>query len=313
MAPPSVAGSVTGESASAVSSLAPYPRSASFVRSRSDSSFLPRTQSEASASLKRRPSGPRSRKTSSVSPPKRRNKSPDSRARSPSRKATKSPAKAGVSAAATAAESDSSENDSSTSDNGSGGSLDIPYMTDAAAGGAGAGEDVLSGENCTESVEGYDYYYPPGSAAGDEEEEEEYETWESYGGFHFYGDQYAYGGAADAETYEVRERALRLWGTGGTAEAPAPPITHTLTPECFHRPLGCFQRNLGLEIGFAPLCELIRFLLLEPVDPHVVWGGATSTHRGQMHHLSVGPSGVNEAVLSLWQCLQKFLKFCFDG
>ena len=32
-----------------------------------------------------------------------------------------------------------------------------------------------------------------------------------------------------------------------------------------------------------------------------------------MDYLSAGPGGIAEAVLSLWQCLQKFLKFHFDG
>ena len=75
----------------------------------------------------------------------------------------------------------------------------------------------------------------------------------------------------------------------------------------------CCPSPQGFEISFAPLCELIRFLLLEPMDPHVVPGGVTSTHRGQMPHLSAGPSSDTEVVLSLWQCLPKFLKFCFGG
>ena len=37
-----------------------------------------------------------------------------------------------------------------------------------------------------------------------------------------------------------------------------------------------------------------------------------STHSSQMHHLSMRLIGVTEAVISLWETLQKILKLDFD-
>ena len=62
---------------------------------------------------------------------------------------------------------------------------------------------------------------------------------------------------------------------------------------------------------FASLCKLIR-LLLQPVDPHIVWGSSASTNGGQMHQLSVWPCCVTKTVVSLQQPLHEFLKPQFD-